>query len=122
MEELNNQNKEFFLIVMTFISKNLLGIMSVIFGVTAKVYLINRVAKRVTRNQCLTTVLFSGLAGSIAWYVVSGLNIQDSTKAVICGFLPIIIEPLILRLIIWINPLIDELGNLVKRLIAKKGE
>ena len=122
MENEVNDQKDIIAIIFSFLAKNLLGIMSVIFGVTAKVYLINRVAKRVTRNQCLTSILFSGLAGTIAWYVVSGLTIQDSTKAVICGFLPIVIEPLMLRIIIWINPLIDEVGNLLKRLISKKGE
>ncbi len=120
--KINNDHVEILSSIWAFIVKNGLGIASVVFGVTAKVYIIRRQAKRVTRNQCLISVFMAGLAGVIGWYLVSEMPLKDFWKAIICGYLPIVIEPLTLRLIVWIDPLIDEIGKTLKSWIKRQNK
>lgn len=120
--KLNSEHIDIIISIWSFLAKNALGIASVIFGITAKVYIIRRQAKRVTRNQCLISVFMAGMAGVIAWYVVSDLPLKDFWKAIISGYLPIIVEPITLRVIIWIDPIIDEIGKTLKAWIHKQNK
>lgn len=110
------------LIYMTFqfLAKNLLGLLAIMFGVVTKVYIIRKEYKRITKWQCRLSVFISGLAGTIAYIVIMDLNISTIQKAIIVGFMPVIIEPIFLRVLVWINPIIDSLGNLFKTKIDKQ--
>jgi hypothetical protein len=109
-------------VVFSFIAKNLLGIMSIFFGVTTKIYMVRRQAKRVTPTQCWLSVLLSGVAGTIAWFVVGGTALPDYQKAVICGFAPIVIEPITLRVVLWVDPIVDAIGAAIKRFFTKQNK
>ena len=110
------------LIILTFnfLAKNILGILSIMFGVVTKVYIIRKEYKRIGKWQCRLSVFISGLAGAIAYIVIRDLRISEIQKAIIVGFMPVIIEPIILRILVWVNPIIDALGNLFKNKIEKK--
>lgn len=107
-------------IVFNFLAKNILGILSIMFGVVTKVYIIRKEYKRIGKWQCRLSVFISGLAGAISYIVIKDISITEIQKAVIVGFMPVIIEPVVLRVLVWINPLIDSLGNLFKNKIEKK--
>jgi len=109
-------------VVFSFIAKNILGIMSIFFGVTTKIYMVRRQAKRVTPTQCWLSVLLSGVAGTIAWFVVGGTALPDYQKAVICGFAPIVIEPITLRVVLWVDPIVDAIGAAIKRFFTKQNK
>jgi LytS/YehU family sensor histidine kinase len=106
-------------VVFTFIAKHALGFLSIIFGVTTKIYMVKRQARRVTALQCWLSVILSGMSGTIAWYVVQGANLPDYQKAIICGFAPIVIEPITLRVVLWVDPIIDAIGASIKRFFIK---
>jgi hypothetical protein len=118
----NNFILEFLETLLGFIFKNLLGIASVIFGVTTKIYMIKRQAKRVKPSQCYTAVFVAGIAGSIAWYIVNDAGLPEYQQAVICGFTPIIIEPVSLRVVIWVDPIVDAIGAAIKRFFTKQNK
>lgn len=105
--------------IVQFIVKNILGILSVMFGIVAKVYIVRRQAKRISKWQCIFSVIMSGLAGTIAYCAVGDMTISVWQKATITGFTPIVIEPVVLRVLIWIDPIIDSIGKLLKKLINK---
>ena len=109
-------------VVFSFIAKNILGIMSIFFGVTTKIYMVRRQAKRVTPTQCWLSLLLSGVAGTIAWFVVGGTALPDYQKAVICGFAPIVIEPITLRVVLWVDPIVDAIGAAIKRFFTKQNK
>lgn len=46
----------------------------------------------------------------------------DWKKAVIVGFMPIVVEPIMTRILIWINPIIDSIGEFIKSKIKNKNE
>ena len=117
---INGEQIDLLATIWAFLVKNALGIMSVIFGVTAKVYIIRRQARRVTRNQCLLAVFMAGMAGMIGWYLVSALKLENYWKAIICGYLPIISETVTLRIILWIDPIVDSIGKALKKNINKE--
>ena len=105
--------------IIQFVVKNILGILSVMFGIVAKVYIVRRQSKRISKWQCVFSVFMSGLAGTIAYCAVSGMGIAVWQKATITGFTPIVIEPVVLRTLIWIDPIIDSIGKALKKLINK---
>jgi len=107
-------------IAFNFIAKNVLGLLSIMFGVVTKVYIIRKEYKRISKWQCRSSVFISGLAGAIAYITIKDLTISEIQKAIIVGFMPVIIEPIFLRVLVWINPIIDALGNLFKSKIEKK--
>jgi hypothetical protein len=109
-------------VVFSFIAKNILGIMSIFFGVTTKIYMVRRQARRVTPTQCWLSLLLSGMAGTIAWFVVAGTALPDYQKAVICGFAPIVIEPITLRAVLWVDPIVDAVGAAIKRFFTKQNK
>ena len=109
-------------VVISFIMKNILGIMSILFGVTTKIYMVRRQAKRVTHTQCWLSVLISGIAGTLAWYVVGSTELPDYQKAVICGFSPIVIEPITLRVVLWVDPITDAIMTAIKRFFTKQNK
>ena len=118
----NSGLMDFIDVVITFFAKNLLGILSILFGVTTKIYMVRRHAKRVTPSQCWLSVFLSGTAGTVAWYVVSAASIPDYQKAVICGFAPIVIEPIVLRVVLWVDPIVDSIGASIKRFFTKQNK
>lgn len=101
--------------------KNILLLVGIAFGVTVKYYIINKSAKKIKPLMCWLSILIAGLAGSIAFLLVKDLNIHPLYKAIACGYSPIVIEPLTLRIILWIDPLIDEIGKALKAFIKKQG-
>jgi hypothetical protein len=105
-----------------FIVKNLLGIASIVFGVTTKIYMIRRQAKRVKPSQCYVAVFLAGMAGTIAWFIVNDAGMPGYQQAVICGFTPIIIEPVSLRVVIWVDPIVDAIGAAIKRFFTKQNK
>jgi hypothetical protein len=105
-----------------FIVKNLLGIASIVFGVTTKIYLIRRQAKRVKPSQCYVAVFLAGMAGTIAWFIVNDAGMPGYQQAVICGFTPIIIEPVSLRVVLWVDPIVDAIGAAIKRFFTKQNK
>lgn len=105
-----------------FLVKNFLGIAPIIFGVTTEYYIMNQKYKRITKFMCWMSVFINGTAGSIAWVVVKDLPIPDFQKAVICGFTPIIIKPLAIRVVIWIDPVVDAIGGAIKRFFTNKNK
>lgn len=111
---------ETLLLIFKFITKHLLGLLSIMFGVVAKVYVIRKEYKRVSKWQCRISVFFSGLGGTIAYMVLKDIDMIDWKKAVIIGFMPIVVEPIMTRLLIWINPIIDQLGELIKSYLTSK--
>jgi hypothetical protein len=105
-----------------FIVKNLLGIASIVFGVTTKIYMIKRQAKRVKPSQCYVAVFLAGMAGTIAWFIVNDAGVPGYQQAVICGFTPIIIEPVSLRVVLWVDPIVDAIGVAIKRFFTKQNK
>lgn len=118
----HNSILEFIESITAFLFKNLLGIASVLFGLTTKIYMIKRQAKRVKPSQCYMSVIMAGVAGSIAWYVVKSAAMPEYQQAVICGFTPIIIEPISLRVVLWVDPIIDSIGLAIKRFFTNKNK
>ena len=92
------------------------------FGVVAKVYIVRREWKRVSKWQCRLSVFFSGLAGSIAYIAVHDSSMGMHYKAVVVGFMPIIVEPVMMRLLLWIDPIIDSIGKAIKETITRKAK
>lgn len=90
------------------------------FGVVAKVYIVRKDYKRISKWQCRISVFFSGLSGTIAYLGLIDVEMMDVKKAVIVGFMPIVVEPIMTRLLVWINPIIDEVGDLVKNYLSSK--
>lgn len=113
---------EYLLIAFKFLSKHLLGLLSIIFGVVTKVYIIRKEWKRISRWQCFMGVFIAGLAGTISYLLVQDMDIGNTQKAIIVGFTPICVEPIITRTLIWINPLIDSIGKAFQRNIDKNKE
>lgn len=111
---------EILLLTFKFLTKHILGLLSIMFGVVAKVYVIRKGYKRISKWQCRISVFFSGLGGTIAYMVLKDIDMIDWKKAVIIGFMPIVVEPIMTRLLIWVNPIIDELGELVKNFLNSK--
>ena len=117
----NNYNLiDIVVMIFNFLAKNLLGILSIMFGVVTKVYIIRKEYKRIGKWQCRLSVFISGLAGTIAYITIADTSISHIQKAVIIGFMPVIIEPIFLRILIWINPIIDAIGELFKSKIKKQ--
>lgn len=100
--------------------KNALGILSILFGVTMKIHLIRGKFRRMATWQCWTAIILAGLSGIIAWFVVRDLPIRDLYKAIAVGYTPVFIEPITMRLLVWIDPIVDEIGTVVKKYINKK--
>mgnify|MGYP000390778401 CR=1 FL=1 len=100
--------------------KNALGILSILFGVTMKIHLIRGKFLRMAKWQCWTAIVLAGLSGIIAWFVVRDLPIRDLYKAIAVGYTPVFIEPITMRLLVWIDPIVDEIGTVVKKYINKK--
>ena len=121
-QKVSNNDLDILVLVWNFLVKNILGILSVLFGVTMKVHMLRGKFKRITPFQCKLSILISGIAGITAWYVVSQLNIKDFYKAIICAYTPILIEPITLRVIVWVDPIVDACGKALKKLITKKNE
>jgi len=109
-----------FLMMMNFVVKHILGLASITFGVVAKVYMVRKEWRRVSKWECRLSVFFSGLAGSIAYMVLQSSLIDDMYKAIIVGFTPIIVEPVMMRVLIWINPMIDTIFTWAKEFFTKK--
>ena len=84
--------------------------------------MIKRQAKRVKPSQCYIAVFLAGMAGSIAWYVVKDTTIPDYQKAAICGFTSIVIEPVSLRVVLWVDPIVDAIGAAIKRFFTKQNK
>lgn len=103
-----------------FLVKNLLGVLSILFGVVTKVYIIRKEYKRIGKWQYRLSVIIAGLAGTIAYVVVKDLLISEKQKAIIVGFCGVLVEPVILRVLVWVNPIIDSIGNLFKKKIDKE--
>lgn len=102
--------------------KNILLIVGILFGVTVKYYIINKSAVKIKPLMCWLSIFIAGLAGSIAFLLVKDLNIHPLYKAIACGYSPIVIEPLTLRIILWINPIVDEIGKAIKSFIKKQSK
>jgi len=90
------------------ISKNLLGLLSITFGVVTRVYIIRKGIKRISKWQCRLSVFISIIAGMIAYLLVQDLDIKSVQKGIIVSCTPVFIEPIIMRLLLWVNPLIDD--------------
>lgn len=108
--------------ILNFILKHILGLLSIMFGVVAKVYIVRKEYKRITKWQCRLSVFFSGLSGTITYMALVNVNMVDWKKAFIVGFMPIIVEPIMTRMLIWINPIIDEIGNFIKSYFKSKSK
>lgn len=106
-------------VVLKFLSKHFLGIISILFGTVTKVYIIRKEWHRITKWQCRLSVIISGLAGMIAYILVQDMDIKPWQKGITVGFTPIFVEPIITRLLIWVNPIIDAIGNTFKKDIKK---
>ncbi len=106
--------------VFNFVVKHILGLLSIMFGVVAKVYIIRKEYRRVSKWQCGLSVFFSGLSGTITYMALVDIEMTDWKKAFIVGFMPIIVEPIMTRVLIWINPIIDEIGTFIKTYIKSK--
>lgn len=115
----NPELTDYFLVVMNFILKHILWLASVTFGVVAKVYIVRKEYRRISKLECRLTVFFSGLAGSIAYLVIHKSSMDDMYKAIIVGFTPIIVEPVMMRMLIWVNPMIDTFFTWCKELMTK---
>lgn len=87
-----------------------------------KVYVIRKEYRRVSKWQCRISVFFSGLGGTITYMVLKDVDMLDWKKAVIVGFMPIVVEPIMTRILIWINPIIDSIGEFIKSKIKNKNE
>jgi hypothetical protein len=62
------------------------------------------------------------MAGTIAWFIVNDAGMPGYQQAVICGFTPIIIEPVSLRVVIWVDPIVDAIGAAIKRFFTKQNK
>ena len=125
MEQPNDQHygiAEMLYISLKFVTKHILGLLSIMFGVVAKVYVIRKEYRRVSKWQCRISVLFSGLGGTITYMALKDVDMLDWKKAVIVGFMPIVVEPIMTRILIWINPIIDSVGEFIKSKIKNKNE
>jgi hypothetical protein len=125
MEQPNEQHyglAEILYIGLKFVTKHILGLLSIMFGVVAKVYVIRKEYRRIGKWQCRISVFFSGLSGTIAYMVLIDVDMIDWKKAVIIGFMPIVVEPIMTRILIWINPIIDSIGEFIKSKIKNKNE
>ena len=118
----NNEDISAMAVVWKFLVKNFLGILSVIFGVTMKVHLLRGKMNRMSKWQCRVAVFIAGLSGAITWYLVKELPVRDFYKAIITGYIPIVIEPITIRCIVWIDPIIDEAAKTIKKYIKTKSE
>ena len=110
----NYDNHDILLSIFQFVAKNILGLLSIMFGVVAKVYIIRRQAKRISKSQCIFSVIMAGLAGSVAYCAVVDMSLAVWHKAVITGFTPIVIEPVVLRVLMHINPFLDKLTSWIE--------
>lgn len=111
---------EILVLVFKFLTKHILGLLSIMFGVVAKVYILRKDYKRISKWQCRSIVFFSGLSGTIAYLGLINVEMIDIKKAIIVGFMPIVVEPIMTRLLVWINPIIDEIGELIKNYLRSK--
>ena len=66
------------------------------------------------------SVFFSGLAGSVTYMALINSPMSDMYKAIIIGFMPIVVEPIMMRTLIWVNPIVDGFGNFIKEMVSKK--
>ena len=125
MEQPNDQHygiAEILYITFKFATKHILGLLSIMFGVVAKVYVIRKEYRRVSKWQCRISVFFSGLGGTITYMTLKDVDMIDWKKAVIVGFMPIVVEPIMTRILIWINPIIDSVGEFIKSKIKNKND
>lgn len=111
---------EIVVIFFKFLTKHILGLLSIMFGVVAKVYIVRKDYKRISKWQCRISVFFSGLSGTIAYLGLINVDMLDIKKAIIIGFMPVVVEPIMTRLLVWINPIIDEIGGLIKNYLHNK--
>ena len=125
MEQPNDQHygiAEILYITFKFVTKHILGLLSIMFGVVAKVYVIRKEYRRVSKWQCRISVFFSGLGGTITYMSLKDVDMLDWKKAVIVGYMPIVVEPIMTRILIWINPIIDSVGEFIKSKIKNKND
>ena len=108
--------------ICNFIVKHLLGLASIMFGVVAKVYIVRKDWKRVSKWQCRFSVFMSGLAGSVTYLALCDTNMDTRYKAIIVGFMPIIVEPVMMRILMWVDPIIDSIGKALKGFITRKSK
>ena len=123
MDSANRPHPDLFTIInilFNFFVKHILGLSAILFGVVAKVYIVRREWKRVSKWQCRMSVFFSGLAGSVTYMALINSPMSDMYKAIIIGFMPIVVEPIMMRTLIWVNPIVDGLGNFIKEMVSKK--
>lgn len=104
------------------IVKHAMGIGLILFGTVAKVYIVKKEYRRVSRSKCWLSIIFSGIAGTITYSVLYDSPMQIHYKAVIIGFMPVMVEPVMMRILIWVNPIIDAIGTWLKELISKKSQ
>ena len=123
MDSANRPHPDLFTIInilFNFFVKHILGLSAILFGVVAKVYIVRREWKRVSKWQCRMSVFFSGLAGSVTYMALINSPMSDMYKAIIIGFMPIVVEPIMMRTLIWVNPIVDGFGNFIKEMVSKK--
>lgn len=110
---------DYLLTIANFVVKHLLGLASITFGVVAKVYMVRKEYRRISPLECRLSVFFSGLAGSISYMVLHDSPMDDMYKSIIVGFTPIIVEPVMMRMLIWVNPMIDTIFTWAREMFTK---
>jgi len=109
---------------LTFLGKNILPIITSLFGIT---YALNRMSgqfKEMSRTECVTSILLAFLAAGIAVVIMAKLNIHIVLYGFICMTAPFCAKPIADVIVMKLTPLtisvMDAAIDYVKNFVKKK--
>ena len=88
-----------------------------IFAMVAKIHVILKYRKRMTKLQCFVETTLTGIGSSIAIYALTKMNLQTWLFCFLGGFSGLVISPIANTISEQINPVLDLIVQRLKQWI-----
>lgn len=100
-----------------FIIRNLFGVLSALAGIAYQVYQMSGRTKKMTRVQCVTSVLMWFIASMAIVIGLEGAGINKLFYGLICWLAPIVVKPIADTVSVKASPLTEKIIRGVEKFI-----
>lgn len=100
-----------------FMIRNLFGILSALAGVAYQIYQISGRTRRMTKSQCITSVIMWLVASCAIVIGLSGSDINKLFYGLICWMTPIVVKPIADTLSVKASPITEKVIKGVEKFI-----
>jgi len=109
--------QDYFIDLLEFLIRNLFGILSAMAGILYQVYQMSGRTKRMTRVQCVTSVLMWFIASIAIVIGLENLGINRLFYGLICWATPIVVKPIADTLSVKASPMTEKVLKSIEALI-----